>query len=175
MQLQWGGDRLAQGISPLNSMVFGSMIPGMASCSSSAKDIGFIGVCKLAEQTSKACLMSAQPQLVLAIASSALFDLKESDRVFRREGIDAYRDYQVAREKQVLAPGAAFSLIEKLLGLNSDSGVLVEVILLSRNSADTGLRVFNSIQDYGLDIRRAAFTGGSPPYRYMRPFGCHLF
>ena len=119
--------------------------------------------------------MSAQPQLVLAIASSALFDLKESDRVFRREGIDAYRDYQVAREKQVLAPGAAFSLIEKLLGLNADSGVLVEVILLSRNSADTGLRVFNSIQDYGLDIRRAAFTGGSPPYRYMRPFGCHLF
>ncbi len=117
----------------------------------------------------------AQPQLVLAIASSALFDLKESDGVFRREGIDAYRDYQVTREKQVLAPGAAFSLVEKLLGLNAHSGVSVEVILLSRNSADTGLRVFNSIQDYGLDIRRAAFTGGSPPYRYMRPFGCHLF
>ena len=175
MQLQRDVDRLFQGISPLNSMVFGSTIPGMASCSSFAKDIGFTGVCKLAEQTSKACLMSAQPQLVLAIASSALFDLKESDRVFRCEGIDAYRDYQVAREKQALAPGAAFSLVEKLLGLNADSGVSVEVILLSRNSADTGLRVFNSIQYYGLDIRRAAFTGGSPPYRYMRPFGCHLF
>ncbi|MFT7559072.1 MAG: 5'-nucleotidase, partial [Flavobacteriales bacterium] len=51
----------------------------------------------------------------------------------------------------------------------------VEVLLLSRNSADTGLRVFNSIKHYGLNITRAAFTSGQSPYRYTGPFNCHLF
>src|SRR5690606_4814006 len=72
--------------------------------------------------------------------------------------------------------GVAFSLTRKLLALNDDQDVTrVEVILLSRNSADTGLRVFNSIEHYGLGITRAAFTNGSSPWRYVPPFGAHLF
>jgi 5'-nucleotidase len=51
----------------------------------------------------------------------------------------------------------------------------VEVILLSRNSSDTGLRVFNSIRHHELDITRAAFTGGASPYRYVSAFDAHLF
>ena len=51
----------------------------------------------------------------------------------------------------------------------------VEVILLSRNSADTGLRIFNSIEHYGLDIARAAFTSGGPVWPYVRSFGAQLF
>lgn len=66
--------------------------------------------------------------------------------------------------------------MEKLLNLNvSLSKARVEVVLVSRNSADTGLRVFNSIQHYGLDIARAAFAGGRSPYPYLAAFGCHLF
>ena len=119
--------------------------------------------------------MPAKTRLVMAIASSALFDLKESDAVFRRQGLEAYRNYQIAHEKDVLEPGAGFALVKKLLQLNDVENVEIEVILLSRNSADTGLRVFNAIEEYELDIRRAAFTGGAPPYRYMLPFGAHLF
>ena len=76
-----------------------------------------------------------------------------------------------------MAKGVAFPLVEKLLKLNDsgDEKPLVEVILLSRNSADTGLRVFNSIEHYQLGISRAAFSGGKTPYRYVRPFGAHLF
>jgi 5'-nucleotidase len=51
----------------------------------------------------------------------------------------------------------------------------VEVILLSRNSADTGLRIFNSIQHYGLGIIRATFTAGEPTWPYVKPFGTDLF
>lgn len=114
-------------------------------------------------------------RLILAISSRALFDLQASDQVFRENGLQAYAEYQVAHEKESLLPGDAFPLVQKLLALNSGGRVEVEVILLSRNSADTGLRVFNSIDHHHLDITRAAFTGGAPPYRYMRPFGCHLF
>jgi len=114
--------------------------------------------------------------LVIAISSRALFNLEDSHRVFKEEGLDAYQQYQISKEDLPLEQGDAFLLVQKLLGLNKlleESPV--QVILLSRNSADTGLRVFNSIQHYGLDISRAAFSGGNSPYRYISAFNSHLF
>ena len=121
--------------------------------------------------------MQAAGKLVIGISSSALFDLEESDRVFREDGLKIYTEYQRTREDDPLAPGDAFPLVRKLLHLNDilEQPGRVEVILLSRNTADTGLRIFNSIEHHDLTILRAAFTGGTSPYRYMRPFGCHLF
>ena len=97
--------------------------------------------------------------------------------MFETEGVDAYCRYQIQREDEHLAPGVAFSLVQKLLRLNAytDLEEQVEVVLISRNNADTGLRIFNSIQHYQLNISRAAFTGGQSPYRYVRPFNAHLF
>ncbi len=114
--------------------------------------------------------------LVIAISSRALFNLEDSHRVFEEEGLDAYQQYQISKEDQPLEQGDAFLLVQKLLGLNEllDESP-VQVILLSRNSADTGLRIFNSIQHYGLDISRAAFSGGDSPYRYISAFNSHLF
>lgn len=120
---------------------------------------------------------SLADKLVVAISSRALFDLDASNRVFEEEGVAAYRKYQIDREEEVLAPGDAFALVRKLLRLNEllAERQPVEVILLSRNTADTGLRIFNSIQHHGLDIARAAFCGGGNPYRYVTAFGCDLF
>jgi len=103
-------------------------------------------------------------RLVVAISSRALFDMSEGHRVFEEQGVDAYCRYQVEREAEVLRPGVAFRLVRKLLNLQQ-SDARVEVILLSRNSADTGLRVFNSIEHYALRIARAAFTNGASPWR----------
>ena len=118
-----------------------------------------------------------QEKLMVAISSSTLFDLAASDEVYREKGVDAYARYQVERENDTLEPGDAFEFVKKLLAINEalGQGERVEVILLSRNTADTGLRVFKSIQSHQLPIHRAAFTGGTPPYKYMRPFGCQLF
>ena len=114
--------------------------------------------------------------LVIAISSRALFNLEDSHRVFEEEGLEAYQQYQISKEDTPLEQGDAFLLVQKLLGLNAllDESP-VQVILLSRNSADTGLRIFNSIQHYGLDISRAAFSGGDSPYRYISAFNSHLF
>jgi 5'-nucleotidase len=114
-------------------------------------------------------------KLVVAISSRALFDLTESHRIYTVDGVDAYHRYQVLHEDEILAPGPAFVLVKKLLRLNRPEKQYVEVILLSRNSADTGLRVFNSIKHYGLDITRAAFTKGEPTSRYVPAFGAPLF
>ena len=115
-------------------------------------------------------------KLVIAISSRALFNLDESHRVYETEGVEAYARYQIEHENEVLKPGVAFALVQKLLRLNTLlAEPLVEVILLSRNSADTGLRVFNSIRHYQLQIIRAAFSSGESPYAYVPAFGSHLF
>ena len=116
-------------------------------------------------------------QLVVAISSRALFDLEEANRVFVEQGIEAYYRYQREHEDALLRPGIAFALVKKLLALNrrAPARPRVEVILLSRNTADTGLRVFNAIRHYALDIARAAFTGGESTYPYVPAFGAHLF
>ncbi len=119
-------------------------------------------------------MMDISHKLIVAISSRALFDLSESNRVFESEGVEQYSRYQIERENDILCPGVAFPLVKKFLNLNQ-YGDLVEVILLSRNSADTGLRIFNSIEHYQLNITRAVFTSGKSPYQYVNAFGSHLF
>jgi 5'-nucleotidase len=120
---------------------------------------------------------SSAYKLVVGIASRALFDLSASHEVFENEGVEAYCRYQIEHEDDPLGPGVAFNLTQKLLALNKNNPdqPKVEVILISRNSADTGLRVFNSIRHHGLDIERAVFTRGESPFRYVPAFGVHLF
>ncbi|MFP6836106.1 MAG: 5'-nucleotidase [Pseudomonadales bacterium] len=114
--------------------------------------------------------------LTVAISSRALFDLGESNEIYDNAGLEAYRRYQIAHEDDPLEPGEAFHFVKKLLNINGLLGKRrVEVILLSRNSADTGLRIFNSIKARELDITRAAFCGGQSPYRYIQAFRCSLF
>ena len=114
--------------------------------------------------------------LTVAISSRALFDLSASDAVYREDGLEAYRRYQIEHENEPLQPGEGFQFVKKLLGINKLLGRRrVDVILLSRNSADTGLRIFNSIGTHDLDIVRAAFSSGASPHRYAKPFGCNLF
>lgn len=116
--------------------------------------------------------------LVIGVASSALFDLGESDQIFREEGVEAYERYQNEHLDEPFRPGVAFPFISKLLEFNSvfdgdDQGV--EVVVLSRNSPRTGLRVMNSIEHYGLDITRSVFRSGISPFEYMKAFDMALF
>ena len=116
-------------------------------------------------------------KLVIAISSRALFNLDASHQVFESEGVEAYAKYQIAHENEPLEPGLAFPLVQKLLDLKhpDTQEELVEVILISRNSADTGLRIFNSIKQHNMNISRAAFTNGESPYQYIASFATHLF
>jgi len=115
--------------------------------------------------------------LVIGVASSALFDLEESDAVFREQGEQRYREYQREHLDDVLEPGVAFPFIRRLLDLNdlSDRERLVEVVILSRNDPETGMRVMRSVERHGLDITRAIFMQGRAPYRFMRPLRMSLF
>lgn len=116
-------------------------------------------------------------RLVIGLASSALFDLTDSDRVFRESGEQAYRSFQKEHQHVPLAPGVAFPFIKRLLSINQirPQDPPIEVVLLSRNDPDTGMRVMHSIGHHGLGMTRAVFLQGSSPHRYIPAFNISLF
>ena len=113
--------------------------------------------------------------LVIGISSRALFNLEHENSIYQQQDIEAYRRFQLEQENRVLEKGTAFHLVDALLSLNKLSEErLVEVVVMSKNSPDTGLRVLKSIQHYGLDITRSAFTGGEPLAPFLTAYSVDL-
>ena len=116
-------------------------------------------------------------RLVIGVSSRALFDLTVENEIFCSQGVEAYCAYQIEHEKELLAPGNGYRLIEALLNINKIPGQegRVEVIIMSHNSPDTSLRVFNSIAHYGLDISRAVLASGASLTPYLEAFHTDLY
>lgn len=142
---------------------------------------------------------SLENRLIIGISTRALFDLRTENLIFEEEGVEAYAKYQREHETEILKPGPGFSLIKALLSLNTPAGMggtpekggcakeqesgtgrhvsgnRVEVVLMSKNSPDISLRIFRSIEHYGLDITRSFFTSGAPMAPYLAAFRTDLF
>lgn len=118
-----------------------------------------------------------EKKLVVGVSSSALFSLDREDTIYKENGIDEYRQFQIDHKKDILAKGIAFPFIKKFLDINKTytEEMPVEVVLLSKNSPETGIRILNSIQHYELDITRAAFTSGKSPFPYIPAYNISLF
>ena len=118
-----------------------------------------------------------ESRLVIGVSSRALFDLSKENELFEREGVEAYCSYQVEHEQELLKPGPGFALVKALLNINRIPGQegQVEVIVMSRNSPDTSLRVFHAIKEYGLDITRAVLVSGASLAPYLTAFQTDLF
>lgn len=116
-------------------------------------------------------------KLVIGISSRALFDLTKENTLFEEQGVESYREYQIRHENEILKPGPGFSLVKALLELNELPGERerVEVIVMSRNSPDTSLRVFNAIRYYNLPITRAVLVSGASLAPYLKAFKTDLF
>jgi len=121
--------------------------------------------------------VSLDQLLVIGISSRALFDLEVEEALFQQHGLEAYRQHQIDHEDQILQLGAGFALVRALLKLNvlTHNQRFVEVVIMSRNSSETSMRIFNSIAYHGLDITRAVLSGGAPLAPYLRAFNVSLF
>ena len=124
--------------------------------------------------------------LVIGISATALFDLSQADKLFKKEyknhpdnAIEIYREYMLKNEEIGLNEGIGFAFIKALLDLNrfqkENEVPLVEVVIMSRNSPDTGVRVLNTIRSLSLNISRSAFTAGESSADYLEAFGVDLF
>ena len=113
--------------------------------------------------------------LTVAVSSRALFDLDSSHKIYEKYGLSKYLDYQEKNLNKTLSPGTGFSLVNKLLKLSGKKGINIDVILVSKNSAETGLRIFNSIQKHNISISKAAFTKGNSTYPYIEALNTDLY
>lgn len=142
--------------------------------------------------------------LTIGVSTRALFDMEKEHEIFLEKGARAYVEYELAHERDVLAPGPAFRLIQAFLRLNEtdrqsdrqgakgrrDSGAgrkdcmkengeepirRTEVVIMSKNSAEAALRIFHSIEHYGLDIKKAALTTGAPIAPYLKAYHVDLY
>lgn len=117
--------------------------------------------------------------LTIAVSSRSLFHMEDENRLFESQDQAAYDEHMRRTEDVPLPPGSAFSLVRKLLMLNTTLPPAVpdrvEVVLLSRNSANAGVRVMRSVMHYGLNIERAVFTGGDDRFAYASAMNADLF
>lgn len=118
-----------------------------------------------------------EKKLVVGVSSNALFDLQEEDRIFHEEGLEAFKKHQNENRNIVLKKGPAYPFIRRFLNINDifPDKQPVEVVILSKNSPETGLRIFKSIEKYKLNITRAAFTSGRSPFEYIPAYNISLF
>ena len=116
-------------------------------------------------------------KMVIGVSSRTLFDLTAENEIFETQGLEAYRKYQVEHEQDILKPGPGFQLIKSLLQLNErrEEADLVEVIIMSHNSPDTAIRIFNTIAYYDLAITRSVLVSGASLAPYLTAFHTDLF
>ena len=130
--------------------------------------------------------LNLKDTLVIGISATALFDLSEASKLFKDEklknpdnAIEIYRKYMLKNEDVLLSEGIGFSFIKVLLDLNryqkENETALVEVVVMSKNSPETGVQVLNTIRKLGLNITRSAFTAGSSSTSYIQAFDVDLF
>lgn len=118
-----------------------------------------------------------EKKLVVAVSSRSVFEMGDANAVFEKQGVEVYRKYQLARLDEPFGKGVAFPFIRRLLKLNDlyPEQQPVEVVVLSRNSPDTGQRFFRSCKHYGLAISRGAFLSGQSPHLYIGAYNASLF
>lgn len=118
-----------------------------------------------------------ESKLVIAVSSTALFDFSNEHDLYLRLGVDEFRAYQRTHRTDIPDPGPAYLFIKRLLNLNNIYAAErpIEVVILSRNHADAGLRVMDAVKAYGLEISRSMFLAGATPYPYMKAVNAVLY
>uniref|UniRef100_A0A3P9I760 5'-nucleotidase, cytosolic IAb n=1 Tax=Oryzias latipes TaxID=8090 RepID=A0A3P9I760_ORYLA len=123
-----------------------------------------------------------QNAITIAVSSRVLFNMEKEQQIFEQQGMEEYIKYQVAHETESFSPGPAFSFVKALEAVNAqlrelypESEELFDVVLITNNHANVGLRLINTINHYQLVIERFCMTGGNSPIGYLKAYHTNLY
>ncbi|XP_051909136.1 cytosolic 5'-nucleotidase 1A-like [Hippocampus zosterae] len=120
--------------------------------------------------------------VTIAVSSRTLFNMVAERLIYEKEGVEKYVAYQVEHENEPLKPGPAFQFVKALMTVNArlrelypDSEELFDIVLMTNNHAQVGVRLINSINHYDLTIERFCMTGGKSPIGYLKAYMTNLY
>ncbi|XP_045405035.1 cytosolic 5'-nucleotidase 1B isoform X6 [Lemur catta] len=120
--------------------------------------------------------------VTIAVSSRALFNMVDARKVYEEEGLEKYMEYQLNNENVILTPGPAFRFVKALQHVNSrlrelypNEQDLFDIVLMTNNHAQVGVRLINSVNHYGLLIDRFCLTGGKSPIGYLKAYLTNLY
>lgn len=120
--------------------------------------------------------------VTIAVSSRTLFNMVAERKIYEDEGVEKYVAFQVEHENDPLKPGPAFPFVKALMNVNNrlrelypDSEELFDIVLMTNNHAQVGVRLINSINHYGLTIERFCMTGGKSPIGYLKAYMTNLY
>ncbi|XP_075840128.1 cytosolic 5'-nucleotidase 1B isoform X7 [Microtus pennsylvanicus] len=136
------------------------------------------------DEVDEAYWTSPKPKhaITIAVSSRALFNMVDDRRIYEEEGLEKYMEYQLTNENVILTPGPAFRFVKALQHVNSrlrdlypDEQDLFDIVLMTNNHAQVGVRLINSVNHYGLLIDRFCLTGGKSPIGYLKAYLTNLY
>uniref|UniRef100_A0A8C9JNK1 5'-nucleotidase, cytosolic IB n=1 Tax=Panthera tigris altaica TaxID=74533 RepID=A0A8C9JNK1_PANTA len=120
--------------------------------------------------------------ITIAVSSRALFNMVDGRKIFEEEGLEKYMEYQLTNENVILTPGPAFRFVKALQHVNArlrelypNEQHLFDIVLMTNNHAQVGVRLINSVNHYGLLIDRFCLTGGKSPIGYLKAYLTNLY
>ncbi|XP_063351286.1 cytosolic 5'-nucleotidase 1A [Pelmatolapia mariae] len=120
--------------------------------------------------------------VTIAVSSRTLFNMKAERKIFEEEGLEKYVAFQQEHENEPLKPGPAFPFVKALMNVNTrlrelypDNEELFDIVLMTNNHAQVGVRLINSINHYDLTIERFCMTGGKSPIGYLKAYLTNLY
>ncbi|XP_013206723.1 cytosolic 5'-nucleotidase 1B isoform X3 [Microtus ochrogaster] len=136
------------------------------------------------DEVDEAYWTSPKPKhaITIAVSSRALFNMVDDRRIYEEEGLEKYMEYQLTNENVILTPGPAFRFVKALQHVNSrlrdlypEEQDLFDIVLMTNNHAQVGVRLINSVNHYGLLIDRFCLTGGKSPIGYLKAYLTNLY
>lgn len=122
---------------------------------------------------------SAHPHEVrIAFDGDAVLFSDEAERVFQRDGLDAFQQHERSQAATPLAPGPFKPLLEALHRLRNGAGggeMRIRTALVTARSAPAHERAIRTLMDWQVEVDEAMFLGGLAKGEFLREFEPDFF
>ena len=113
----------------------------------------------------------------IAFDGDAVLFSDEAERVFQRDGLDAFQSHERDHSSTPLAPGPFKPLLESLHRLQRTpaAGMRVRTALVTARSAPAHERAIRTLMAWHIEVDEAMFLGGLPKGEFLREFEPDFF
>ena len=121
---------------------------------------------------------AAHPDEVrIAFDGDAVLFSDEAERVYQRDGLDAFQSHERERAGTPLAPGPFKPLLEALHRLQRKpvDGMRLRTALVTARSAPAHERAIRTLMAWQIEVDEAMFLGGLPKGSFLREFEPDFF